>query len=336
MSYIRKLKSGKWQVCIRIKNYPTITKTFNEKSLASQYGRDIESKMDRCVFEDYTAAASTTLGQILTRYRDEITPKKKGYKEETPKINLLLRHRISSYNLMQLKSSHLYKLKEEMLQTKAPKTVNDYLQLISHTWKTAKKVWNMTLPQQNPVELVQLEKVNNKRDITLTLDEYKKLLDAAENSKLNNLKDVIEFAYITGARFGEIQRLERTSINFEKKIITFSDTKNGADRTIPMANKIIEIIKKYPFGNKIFILKKEQFRFYFEQARSKAGLNHFRFHDLRACAITNMVLSGMNIAEVSSISGHKTWSQLRRYTRIKPEQLLDKINNVCTPLGKWN
>ena len=330
MSYIRKLKSGKWQVCIRRKNYPTITKTFNEKSLASQYGRDIESKMDRSVFEDYTAAATTTLGQILTRYRDEITPKKKGYKEEAPKINLLLRHRISSYNLMQLKSSHLYKLKEEMLQTKAPKTVNDYLHLISHTWKTAKRVWNMSLPQQNPVELVQLEKVNNKRDIILTPDEYKKLLDEAENSKLNNLKDVIEFAYITGARFGEIQRLTKNHINFEKKTLTFCDTKNGTDRTIPLANRIIEILKKYPFGNKIFILNKGQFRFYFEQARHKAGLDHFRFHDLRACAITNMILSGMNIAEVSSVSGHKTWSQLRRYTRIKPEQLLDKINNVSS------
>ena len=328
MSYIRKLKSGKWQVCIRRKNYPTITKTFNEKSLASQYGRDIESKMDRSVFEDYTAAATTTLGQILTRYRDEITPKKKGYKEEAPKINLLLRHRISSYNLMQLKSSHLYKLKEEMLQTKAPKTVNDYLHLISHTWKTAKRVWNMSLPQQNPVELVQLEKVNNKRDIILTPDEYKKLLDEAENSKLNNLKDVIEFAYITGARFGEIQRLTKNHINFEKKTLTFCDTKNGTDRTIPLANRIIEILKKYPFGNKIFILNKGQFRFYFEQARHKAGLDHFRFHDLRACAITNMILSGMSIAEVSSVSGHKTWSQLRRYTRIKPEQLIDKVNKV--------
>jgi integrase len=95
-----------------------------------------------------------------------------------------------------------------------------------------------------------------------------------------------------------------------------------------LANRIIEILKKYPFGNKIFILNKGQFRFYFEQARHKAGLDHFRFHDLRACAITNMILSGMNIAEVSSISGHKTWSQLRRYTRIKPEQLIDKINKV--------
>jgi hypothetical protein len=50
MSYLRKLKSGKWQVCVRRKNYPNITKTFNEKSLASQYGRDIESKMDRSIF----------------------------------------------------------------------------------------------------------------------------------------------------------------------------------------------------------------------------------------------------------------------------------------------
>ena len=85
MSYIRKLKSGKWQVSITRKNYPTITKTFNEKYLASQYGRDIESKMDRSVLEDYTAAETTTLGQILTRYRDEITAKKKGYREETSK-----------------------------------------------------------------------------------------------------------------------------------------------------------------------------------------------------------------------------------------------------------
>jgi len=36
----------------------------------------------------------------------------------------------------------------------------------------------------------------------------------------------------------------------------------------------------------------------------------------------------MSIAEVSSLSGHKDWSQLKRYTRIKPEDLLEKINNV--------
>ena len=49
---------------------------------------------------------------------------------------------------------------------------------------------------------------------------------------------------------------------------------------------------------------------------------------MRAVFCTNALLSGMSIPEVSAISGHKDWSQLKRYARIKPADLLDKINNV--------
>jgi len=49
---------------------------------------------------------------------------------------------------------------------------------------------------------------------------------------------------------------------------------------------------------------------------------------LRACFCTNALLNGWSIAEVSTVSGHKDWSQLKRYTRIKAEDLLEKINNV--------
>jgi hypothetical protein len=36
----------------------------------------------------------------------------------------------------------------------------------------------------------------------------------------------------------------------------------------------------------------------------------------------------MTIPEVSSLSGHKDWTQLKRYARIKPEDLLEKVNNI--------
>jgi hypothetical protein len=36
----------------------------------------------------------------------------------------------------------------------------------------------------------------------------------------------------------------------------------------------------------------------------------------------------MSIAEVSALSGHRDWSQLKRYTRIKPQDLLVKVNNI--------
>ena len=58
----------------------------------------------------------------------------------------------------------------------------------------------------------------------------------------------------------------------------------------------------------------------------RAQIHKFRFHDLRACAITNLFLNGWSIAEVSVVSGHKTWSELKRYTRIQPSDLVKKIN----------
>ena len=60
----------------------------------------------------------------------------------------------------------------------------------------------------------------------------------------------------------------------------------------------------------------------------KAEIKDLRFHDLRAFFATNALLSGMSIAQVSFLTGHKDWSQLKRYTRIKPEDLLDKVYNI--------
>ena len=330
MATFRKLKSNKWQVIIRKNNYPHVVRTFLDKSTAVKFAKDVETKMDKMIWDDFSQAQSTTLKDILLKYREEITIKKKGWKEETPKINLLMRHKISSYSLMQLRSSHLYKFKEEMLIDRAPKTVNNYLQLISHVWKTAKKVWSLTLPAQNPVDLVVFEKVNNKRENILTREEYQSLLNCCTESKLNTLVDIVKFAYLTGARLGEITKLKRDDINFNEFVCTFRDTKNSEDRTIPLSNEVIDILKKYPFGETVFQIKREQLRFYFVQARKKANLTKFRFHDLRACFCTNALLSGMSIAEVSSISGHKSWSQLKRYTRIKPSDLLQKINNISS------
>ena len=69
-------------------------------------------------------------------------------------------------------------------------------------------------------------------------------------------------------------------------------------------------------------------RKWFNKATRKAKILDFRFHDLRACYCTNALLNGWSIAEVASTSGHQDWSQLKRYTRIKPKDLLVKINNV--------
>jgi hypothetical protein len=41
-------------------------------------------------------------------------------------------------------------------------------------------------------------------------------------------------------------------------------------------------------------------------------------------------MSGMSIAQVSTITGHRDWSQLKRYTRIKAEDLIPHVNKIVS------
>ena len=331
MAHIRRRKNGNWQVIIRKKNYPDIVRTFLEKGTASKWSKQIETQMDKKIFEDMSGAENTTLSHLVIKYREEVVPELKSKRHYTYKLNKLLKHKICYYNLLQLNSSNVYQYKKELQKEGlAPKTININLQMLRRIWHIAKVRWNITLPAQSPFALVSMEKVNNERDIQLTDEEFKKLLDVASNSKLICLADMIKFAALTAARYSEIAGLLRSNVNFNKKTATFMETKTTPSHTIPLHDDAIAIPRQYPFGDKFFHIKsRESFRHYWEKARKDAGLAQFRFHDIRSFAANRMLLSGMSEIEVAAIGNWKTLAVLhRRYSRIKPIQLLQKINNV--------
>jgi integrase len=324
MAQMRKRK-GKFQFIVNKTGYPTIYKTFINKSTGSQWAREVELQMEKKTFEDFNPASTTTVKDILIKYRDEITINKKGYREETCKINKLIRHKIGLNSLMTFKSHHVYSLIRELEKTMKKNTVVKYVALLRNAWNVAKRQWGITLPGTSPFDLVSIKKEDDTRDRILTSFEYKRLLTACAKSTLPGLSDIVEFAYLTGARQGEILRLNKKNIDWSKNICTFLDTKNSDDRRIPMSKQVQRIIKKYPFG---FSVVPRRLRKHFHIACAKANIEDLRFHDLRASFCTNALLSGMSIAEVATLSGHRDWSMLKKYTRIKPEDLEDKVNKI--------
>ena len=131
---------------------------------------------------------------------------------------------------------------------------------------TAKRIWAINVPAQSPFELVTLQKVNNERDRVLTPNEYSSLLEKAAQSNLHILRDFIEFLYCTGARYSEAVNLKRENTDLIKGEATFLDTKNGEDRTIPLADNVIEILKRYPFGETFFKFRSyDSYKYFFEQ-----------------------------------------------------------------------
>ena len=322
MGSIRK-KRNKWSARVKRKGYPIIYKSFYQKSDATKWVKQVETDMDRNIFEDYSNASNTTLKDILIKYRDEVTVNKKGYKSEVYRINALLRHKICLVNLMRLKSSHVAGLRND-LKGKAPQTIKHYIQIISVAWNTAKREWGITLPAESPVALVALPKINNEREYVLTYKQYNQLLDACSEY----IRDFVIMLDQTGARYNEVASLKHEHVSLEQKRIKFVDTKNGEDRTIPMNDVVLDIMKRYRFGQTVFNIKYDRFYDHFVSAKKKAGLEFFRAHDLRACFCTNALLSGLSSPEVASLSGHKAWKMLKRYTRIKPEDLQEKVNKI--------
>jgi integrase len=65
-------------------------------------------------------------------------------------------------------------------------------------------------------------------------------------------------------------------------------------------------------------------------AIERTKLHDLRFHDLRHEAVSRLVESGLNDQEVAAISGHKSMQMLRRYTHLRAEDLVKKLNLAFT------
>jgi integrase len=71
-------------------------------------------------------------------------------------------------------------------------------------------------------------------------------------------------------------------------------------------------------------------RLAFERLRVRAGMPDLHFHDLRHEAISRLFERGLNIAEVSAISGHKELRMLQRYTHLRAVDLVARIDATQT------
>jgi len=85
MANIRK-RGDYWSVQIIRKGHKPLYRTFDTKKEAEAWSKAIESKMIRRVYRDNRAAYETTLYSALERYETNITPRKKGARQERARI----------------------------------------------------------------------------------------------------------------------------------------------------------------------------------------------------------------------------------------------------------
>jgi integrase len=62
--------------------------------------------------------------------------------------------------------------------------------------------------------------------------------------------------------------------------------------------------------------------------RKREGFADLHFHDLRHEAVSRLVEAGLSDQEVSAISGHRSMQMLRKYTHLRSENLVEKLDRL--------
>lgn len=323
MAYIEK-RGDSWRAQVRRKGYPTISATFDTKAEAQRWATEIEGDMSRARFVDIREAEQTSIADALRRYRREVTDHKKGAKQESTRIDRWLEHPLAAKSLATLRSSDLAAWRDDELQAgKSGSTVRLNLAIISHLYTIAIKEWGIQ-GITNPCASLRMPKPGKARDRRPTVQELTAIKEAALKYH-RELPIIIDLAVETAMRRSELLTLRRDQIR--GKVAHLEDTKNGDRRLVPLSVLARDLLASLPprIDGKVFSIAPNSVSSYFPKACADAGVSGLTLHDLRHEATSRLFERGLNMMEVAAITGHRTLTQLKRYTHLSPHDLADKL-----------
>jgi integrase len=319
-------RNGKWQVQVRVLGAPPQSRTFIKKADAQKWALETEALIQRGELQQgFDLLRRTTLRNLLERYRDTVTIKKRGVANETLLINMLLREQFVEKPLSHLNPSYFTRYRDERLKLVKATTISHELTVFSHAYRLARLEWG--IPVTNPLEGIRRPKADPPRDRRLQAGELERLLVATKKCRNPHIEPVIRFALATAMRRGEILAMQWHDLKQDKRLLRIPITKNGHSRTIPLSEVALAILEAQRQNDipRPFPLTMESFKLAWKRVAVRAGLADLHFHDLRHEAITTFFERGLTIPEVALISGHRDPRMLFRYTHLRAEDLVKKL-----------
>jgi len=338
-------RGGYWRAAVRRQGYPAVTSTFDSKADADSWARRIESEMDRGMFVDRTEAERNTLGDLLQRYADEVSPLKKGCSDELLRIQKIRRDLLAQYKVAALSGKVIADYRDRRLRGTAKdravsgSTVNRELNLLGHVLNVARKEWGVHM-DVNPVSIIRRPRENRSRTRRLSVDEESRILAALvlsprdENGRFAEggcrnmwVLPAVQIAIETAMRRGELLALRWDDVYLDQCFVRLHDSKNGEPRDIPLSSRARMILKSLPRheGDQVFPITGEALKTAFSRVCKRAQISDLHFHDLRHEATSRIAERLGNILELSAVTGHKTVQMLKRYYHPRATELARKL-----------
>ncbi len=343
----RKKKSG-WSfiATIRIKEYPSVSRTFDTKGEASAWAAKTEESIKARKYKDPRLAMSISFGQAVEKYLDTISCNKA--------ITTHMREKASAARLKEqigtetafgsISSATVAQYRDIRMKEVSAYSVRQELALLSHLFTKAKKEWG--IPVENPVSGIERPAPPRGRTRFLTNKESSKLLEACRKARNIKFYYYILTLLHTGMRASEAAGLYWSQIDFAKRVIYLPDTKNKDPRWVPLTKELVEelsTLRKLTEGrdeNMVFMNERQlksdrvkarpgiKFREAFDAAKKRAGMPDIHMHDLRHTAASHLIMAGVDIRTLADILGHRTLQMVQRYTHLLHDHKLKAIDKI--------
>lgn len=352
MATIRKHRD-KYQVRVRRKDAPELTRSFSKLQDAKEWANHQESRADRGELgPDRKELERITLSELVKRYRDEIVPAKKAAKVERYILNAFLRDPICKKRLSDLTTADFATYRDQRLKGVSSASLKRQLTPLRNMFKVARDEWDVPL-RTNPLSGLALKANDNKRERRLQSGEYEALMLALGRTRNPFLSPIIRLAIATAMRRGEILALRLKDIDLSRQTAIIREAKNGYSRVIPLTSEAVTALKqaialgetasgkpkalaapskplrkgqpRAPESGRLFPVTPSALRELWEGLTKRAGLDDLHFHDLRHEAISRLFELGLTVPEVASISGHRTMSMLMRYAHAQHQTVRAKL-----------
>jgi integrase len=339
MAVVRQ-RGDKWQAIVRRKGYGQVARSFTTKRDAETWARQQEIALDRAELPVSTGVLKgMTLRDLLIRYRNEVSSRKRSREMEQRWINGFLRQRMVDKSLAALRPEDFAAYRDERLAGAVPSTVSRMMVILQHAYEAARRDWGLPIPV-NPVKQVRKPGYGAPRERRLGPGELERLLGACSAKRTPYLAPLILLALETAMRRGELLAMRWGDINWNRNTIRIPVAKNGHSRTIPLSPQGRELLLRWGDGieceglapraaETVFPVGANAVRLAWDRLCRRAGVTDLHFHDLRHEAISRFFEKGLSVPEVALISGHRDYRMLARYTHMNAERVAHKLATVA-------
>jgi integrase len=356
-----------YRVQVRLRGHASQSGTFRRRKDAERWASSIEAGIREGRYFPYALARRTRFADLVQRYRLSVladaSPAQRTNAERqlawwlarlgaltlaeiTPDRIAEARDTLASQPFMRARCQRTANGSEPLPRAfrRSGATVNRYLAVLSHVFTMAVREWRLI--DRNPVADVGKKKEARGRIRFLRDEEREALLVACAASAWPPLYTLVLLAITTGARRGELINLQWTDITIDPPApqAIIQKSKNGDPRRLPLVGKALESLRSLRIesgGRTRFVFCAPSgldrpfvgFDAHWYAALASAGIDDFRFHDLRHTCASYLAAQGSSLLEIADVLGHRTMAMVKRYSHLAQGHKVTVIARMARKRG---